>query len=48
MIEFHNFISGLLTGLNANPVLKYSAMGLVVMLIVMKVSKWIVEFKRKV
>lgn len=43
-----NFLSGIYTGLNSNPVVKYSAMVLVALLIVMKITKWWAEFRKKV
>lgn len=45
---FESFLGGLLTGLNSNPVVKYTFISLIVVVIIMKIAKWWGTFKNKV
>ena len=45
---FESFFTGLLTGLNENPVVKYSFISLIVLIIILRISKWWGNFKNKV
>ena len=43
-----NFLSGLLTGLNSSPVIKYSFISLIILVFILKITKWWGTFKKKV
>jgi hypothetical protein len=45
---FLSFFDGLLTGFNSSPVVKYGFISLIVVVIVMKITKWWGNFRNKV
>lgn len=44
---FEQFISGLVTGLNVNPIVKYAFISLIIVMIILKFSNWWVRFKNR-
>lgn len=45
---FESFFGGLLTGLNSNPVVKYSFVSLITLFLIMKIVRWWGNFRNKV
>lgn len=43
-----SFLNGLFTGLNSNPVVKYSFISLIVLVLILKITKWWGNFRNKV